>query len=40
MIADLIRAIDAVAARCDELADRLEHQTSSSTMPSPFSAKS
>jgi hypothetical protein len=26
MIADLIRAIDAVAARCDEIADRLGHQ--------------
>ena len=26
MIADLIRAIDAVAARCDVIADRLDHQ--------------
>ena len=26
-IADLIRAVDAVAARCDEISDRLEHQT-------------
>jgi hypothetical protein len=26
LIADLIRAIDAVAARCDVLADRLDHQ--------------
>lgn len=26
-IADMIRAVDAVAARCDEIADRLEHQT-------------
>ena len=26
MIADLIRAIDAVAARCDAISDRLEHQ--------------
>ena len=26
IIADVIRAIDALAARCDELADRLEHQ--------------
>ena len=25
-IADLIRAVDAVAARCDELSDRLQHQ--------------
>jgi hypothetical protein len=26
IIADVIRAIDALALRCDELADRLEHQ--------------
>jgi hypothetical protein len=26
IVADLIRAIDALALRCDELADRLEHQ--------------
>jgi hypothetical protein len=26
IVADLIRAIDALASRCDELADRLEHQ--------------
>ena len=26
IIADLIRAVDAVAARCDELSDRLQHQ--------------
>jgi hypothetical protein len=26
IVADLIRAIDALATRCDELADRLEHQ--------------
>jgi hypothetical protein len=26
-IADLIRAVDAVAARCDEISARLEHQT-------------
>ena len=26
MIADLIRAVDAVAARCDELGERLNHQ--------------
>jgi hypothetical protein len=26
MIGDLIRAIDAVAARCDVIADRLDHQ--------------
>jgi hypothetical protein len=26
IVADLIRAIDALAARCDELADRLQHQ--------------
>jgi hypothetical protein len=26
IIADVIRAIDALAARCDELTDRLEHQ--------------
>jgi hypothetical protein len=26
MIADLIRAIDVVAARCDVIADRLDHQ--------------
>jgi len=25
-IADMIRAIDAVAARCDEISDRLQHQ--------------
>jgi hypothetical protein len=27
MIADLIRALDTVAARCDAIADRLDHQT-------------
>jgi hypothetical protein len=26
IIADVIRAIDALANRCDELSDRLEHQ--------------
>ena len=26
IIGDLIRAVDAVAARCDELSDRLQHQ--------------
>jgi hypothetical protein len=26
IVADLIRAIDALALRCDELTDRLEHQ--------------